>query len=116
MAYERQGFAQPAILSMRKRWGPLEQTMIPNHAVLAFEGELKNRSLKIITDSIPHGSWSPWTGLVFEGHDSMVVQCPNDPKLIAYTQEVIKYAMHYEYNGMIMEGDDPMVMKTLGDL
>jgi len=100
--YRARGYAMSAILDQRKRYGPLEDNMIPNHAILAFEGSLKNKAIQEIDAAIPHRGWSAWSGLVFDGHDFLMVQVP-DPRA-EEAARIVEAAMAYEYNGMRFKG------------
>lgn len=111
--YRARGFAMSEGLDNRKRFGPLEDNQIPNHSILAEEGSVKNRAIMILEDLIPHRGWSDWTGLVYDGHDSLVYQVPEGRE--QYTIEAIEYAMAYDKNGMPYRGE-AKVIETLGHL
>jgi hypothetical protein len=111
--YERRDYAVSEIEDYRKRYGPLERNMIPNHAILAFEGSIHKRALRIIDELIPSQGESEWSGLVYDGHDSAVVQVL--PHRVKYAIEVLNHAMYYEWRGMVFEGDARQIA-SLGDL
>jgi hypothetical protein len=111
--YEKRKFAMSEILDMRKRSGPLDPTAIGNHAILAFEGSLKNKAMIEVSERIPHRGRSEWSGLVGDFHDSLMVQVPEERAMEA--GRILKEAMTYHWRGMEFTAD-PKAGKSWGNM
>lgn len=103
--FKEYGHIRSPMLDRRARFFPggLSQiNAVPNMTIQASAAAIANRSLQLINDAIPFGSWSPWTGLCLQVHDYIAAIVPIERR--AEAKRIIQECMEYVFRGMTFTG------------
>ena len=93
----------------RKRFfpgGPSKKNAPPNHTVQGRAAAIMNDCVMKVDKRIPHGSWSPWTGIFLQVHDYIGLYVPEDRADEAI--EIINECMPVDIEGLPIIGDMPL--------
>lgn len=96
-----QGFTATAYGCYRRRYfpgGSNKPGATFNHVGQGTGAEFANEALLYIAERIPFGCWSPFTGLMSQIHDQIIVCVPVDKA--EYARRVIKEAMNRQLGNM----------------
>lgn len=72
-----------------------------NHPIQAKAGQLTNDAIEYINARIPHGSWSPYTGLCNQVHDDIIAVVPEDQA--GEAKRIFSEAMNSDFQGVPIE-------------